>query len=128
MMDTYLDEVKAKRYLELLHDGDIHGYAETDDRKEFDALSKESIARQIEIYGEPKPTPFDGRCRRCGKEFDSPVPEVTYPGGIVEIASHEWCAECNAFAMNIVYRWSSAYRVDPKNLVDPVRGGEHAGS
>lgn len=65
-----------------------------------------------------------GVCLRCGKEFDSPVPEVTYPGGINEIACNEWCAECNKFAVSILFRWSSAYRI--KRPLDPVRGGKYA--
>jgi len=50
-------------------------------------------------------------CKRCHKEFENPVPEVTYPEGIHEIASKEWCAACNALVMSIVYRESSAYNI-----------------
>ncbi len=58
------------------------------------------------------------KCLRCGKEFDNPMPEVTYPEGIHEIACKEWCAECNQFTMNVIRRWSSAYRVkDPVDLI-----------
>lgn len=64
------------------------------------------------------------KCLRCGKEFDNPIPEVTYPEGINEIVCREWCAECNKFAVSVLFRWSSAFRV--KHPIDPVRGGEHA--
>lgn len=60
-------------------------------------------------------------CKRCGKEFTNPVPEVAVPTGITEIATTDWCADCNKFAMSIVYRWSSAYA--DKRLVDPLKGG-----
>lgn len=64
------------------------------------------------------------KCLRCDKEFDNPVPEVTVPNGRHEIATSEWCAECNAFTMNVVLRWASAYKV--KHPHDPMRGGQHA--
>ena len=109
-MEKYLDEAKAKRYLELLNHGDIHGFVETADRKEFRALSEESLAKQIEIYGEPTHTPFEGKCRRCGIEFGNPVPEVTNPEGRnKEIACVEWCPRCNKVAMAALYRGASAY-------------------
>ncbi len=63
-------------------------------------------------------------CLRCGREFDDPVPEVTYPEGINEVTCREWCAECNQFTVSVLFRWSSAYRV--KHPIDPVRGGKHA--
>jgi len=61
-------------------------------------------------------------CLRCGREFDNSVPEVTVPDGRRDIATSEWCAECNAFAMNILLRWASAYKVE--HPFDPVRGGK----
>ncbi len=63
-------------------------------------------------------------CKRCGREFSNPIPEITEPEGHREVASAEWCADCNSFAMSIVFRNSSAYR--KKKLYDPVRGGTHA--
>ena len=70
-----------------------------------------------------------GVCLRCGRGFTNPVPEVTSPGSDPEIACKEWCAECNLFTMNIIRRWSTAYKIDPRKLVDPVRGGgRHAGT
>lgn len=59
-------------------------------------------------------------CRRCGREFTNPVPEVTNPGGDTEIACVEICADCNCFIMNIVRRSDCAYKV--KHLHDPIRG------
>jgi len=59
-------------------------------------------------------------CRRCGREFTNPVPEVTDPSGNKEIACVEWCSDCNALAMSILFRWSSAYCM--KHLRDPLRG------
>lgn len=126
-MDKYLDEADAKRYRELLDKGVVMSYVETEEYKELSALMDKSVARQIEIFGEPKHTPFEGKCRRCGAGFTNPVPEVTVPGGDPEIACVEFCAECNVFVMNITRRWATAYAVDPKELVDPVRGGRNAG-
>jgi len=123
-MDKYLDEAKAKRYNELISMGVAASYSETDEYKELCALMDESLAKQTEIYGKPQHAPFEGKCRRCGREFDDPVPEVTYPEGINEIVCREWCAECNRFAVSVLFRWSSAYRV--RHPIDPVRGGKHA--
>lgn len=64
------------------------------------------------------------KCLRCGKDFDDPVPEITYPEGIREIATKEYCAGCNAFVMSIVFRESSAYK--QKHPIDPLRGGKNA--
>lgn len=61
------------------------------------------------------------KCKRCHREFDNPVPEVTHPEGFHEIMCAEWCAECNKFAVSILGRWNSAYRVS--RPVDPLRGG-----
>lgn len=59
-------------------------------------------------------------CRRCNREFDSPVPEITNPDNPnYEIACSEWCPACNALAMSVVFRESSAYRT--KQLYDPMR-------
>ena len=51
------------------------------------------------------------KCLRCGNEYDDPVPPVTHPDGIMEIASKLWCGDCNALTMSIIYRNSSAYRI-----------------
>ncbi len=120
-MDKYLNEADAKRYLELLSMGVSDRHMETDEYKELCALMDKSLAKQIEIYGKPQHTPFEGKCRRCGRKFDNPVPEITFPEGINEIACSEWCAECNQFAVSVLFRWSSAYRM--RHPVDPVRGG-----
>ncbi len=50
-------------------------------------------------------------CKRCGKEFEDSVPPVTRPDGNHEIACWEWCADCNAHVMSIIFRESSAYRI-----------------
>lgn len=77
------------------------------------------------VWTEPLVWPeTPGVCLRCGREFTNPVPEVTNPGLIRDIACKGWCAACNAFTMSVVYRWSSAYAVDPKQLDDPLRGGK----
>lgn len=117
-MEKYLNEADAKRYLELLKRS---GHLSVEEDKELGGLMDKSLAKQIEIYGKPQHTPFEGKCRRCGREFDNPVPEVTYPEGINEIVCDEWCAECNKFAVSILFRWSSAYRV--RHPIDPARGG-----
>lgn len=59
-------------------------------------------------------------CRRCGVEFTDPVPEVTDPGGNVEIACVEYCADCNCFIMNVIHRHDCAYKV--RYIHDPVKG------
>lgn len=48
-------------------------------------------------------------CRRCGKEYENPVPKVVNPTGNKEFATSEWCATCNKRAMTVVFRESSAY-------------------
>ena len=52
-------------------------------------------------------------CLRCTKEFEKSVPKVTNPKGVKEIATREYCAECNAFVMSILYRGNSAYDILP---------------
>lgn len=59
------------------------------------------------------------RCRRCGRDFTTPIPDIVNPQGNLEIACVEWCAECNALAMSIIFRESSAYRTE--GLFDPLR-------
>lgn len=120
-MDKYLDEADAKRYRELMCSDTALSLLETDDSRELHALMDKSLAKQIEIYGEPEHTPFGGKCRRCGKEFTNPIPEVTVPEGDPEIACAEWCADCNRYAMNIIRRWATAYKASPHELHDPLR-------
>ncbi len=50
-----------------------------------------------------------GICLRCGKEYDDPRPEIIIPGVNPEIATSEWCAECNKVSMAALYRNRSAY-------------------
>lgn len=120
-MDKYMDEIDARRYLELLKKS---GHLSIEEDKELGGLMDKSLAKQREIFGEPQHAPFEGKCWRCGKEFDNPVPEVTHPEGRMEIICCEWCAGCNQFVATVVLRWASAYRVEHPH--DPVRGGEHA--
>lgn len=61
-------------------------------------------------------------CLRCGREFEDPRPAVTNEDGInTEIATDEWCPDCNRIVMMVVFRQSSAYF--DKKAIDPVRGG-----
>ena len=64
-------------------------------------------------------------CKRCGCYYEDPVPEVIEHNGNKEIATSGWCANCNSFAMSIIYRESSAYRKKPKLLFDPMKGETH---
>ena len=50
-------------------------------------------------------------------EFTSPIPEITWPDGEREIACAEWCANCNAYTMTVIFRDGSAYRPLKKNVV-----------
>ncbi len=52
------------------------------------------------------------RCLRCNREFDNPIPKITNPKGITEIACKDWCPKCNAIAMSMVYRGGSAYLIE----------------
>ena len=53
------------------------------------------------------------KCLRCNKEFDNPVPEVTNvsPHAITEIATEDWCSDCNRLTMNLMFREATAYKV-----------------
>lgn len=55
-------------------------------------------------------------CKRCGKEFSNPIPEVKNPDGIREVATVECCADCNALIMWVLYRDRSAYRLSGQML------------
>lgn len=118
--EDYLDKAKAARFKEL----ESKGYRNLtkEESSECSVLMFEIVDKK-EALGEFI-IPFEGKCRRCGREFDNSVPEVTYPKGIHEIATSEWCAECNVFTMSIVFRESSAYKT--RRLHDPMKGGGYA--
>lgn len=63
-----------------------------------------------------------GICLRCHREYETPFPEVVRPGGWEEIATEEWCADCNKLAMSVIFREISAYRTKGP-LYDPIRSG-----
>jgi len=113
----YLDKDKATRFEEL----ESKGIANLTQKEssEYAALMFE-IVDQMEALGEFD-DPFEGKCRRCGREFDNPVPEVTHPEDNREIASVECCADCNTLIMSVIFRGISAYRKE--RLYDPLRGG-----
>lgn len=113
----YLSEDKASRFGELEDKGILNLTKE--ESSEHAGLMFE-IVEQMKALGEFD-SPFEGKCRRCGAEYDSPVPEVTYPEGNHEIATTEWCDNCNALIMSVIFRESSAYR--PTKLFDPLKGG-----
>ena len=50
-------------------------------------------------------------CLRCGKEFNNSVPKITNSKGFTEIATNEWCSDCNNLCMNLVFREGTAYKV-----------------
>jgi len=56
------------------------------------------------------------KCLRGGKEYNNPIPEVSNPEGIKEIATREWCSDCNALTMAVIFRRSSAYRIPLRKL------------
>ncbi len=66
------------------------------------------------------------KCIRCGNNFDESIVDVTNEDGFYEIACSEWCPPCNVFTMAVLFRESSAYRSDPKDLFDPMKGGIRA--
>lgn len=57
-------------------------------------------------------------CKRCGKEYEDPYPEIVGEGVNYEIATLEYCADCNALVMTLVHRESSAYYKNPKKEKD----------
>lgn len=65
-------------------------------------------------------TETPGVCLRCGRKYETPFPEVVIPDGRMEIASEEWCADCNRLAMTLVFREISAYRMKGV-LFDPLK-------
>ncbi len=123
-VEKYLDEADAKRFRELEDKGTLNLTRE--EGSEHAALMFKIVGKK-EALGEFD-IPFEGKCRRCGREFDNPVPEITRPDGNPEIATSEWCADCNALIMTVVHRESTAYKKTP--LVDPMRtkGGSRASS
>ena len=50
-------------------------------------------------------------CQRCGKEYMDPVPKAVHPDGNPEIATKDWCPDCNSFTMCLVFRGSTAYKI-----------------
>jgi len=52
------------------------------------------------------------KCLRCGEEFTDPIPKVTNPEGeITDIATNDWCSNCNAILSSVLFRERSAYQV-----------------
>jgi len=70
-------------------------------------------------------TKTPGVCLRCGREYETPFPEIVRPGGWEEIATKEWCADCNKLVMSVIFREISAYRTEG-SLYDPIRSGHEA--
>lgn len=61
------------------------------------------------------------KCLRCGRKYENPVPETANSEGTVrEIATVEWCSDCNRLAMSVVFRDRSAY-YKKGNLYDPIK-------
>ena len=115
-MQQYLGEDKQARYNELCHIGT--NSLNSSQYEELSALIDEKLASFEAAHGKYEPVAtIPGVCKRCGKPYTNPMPEITYPDGVCEIATTEYCAGCNAFLMNVLFRWSSAYRV--KHPVDP---------
>lgn len=49
-------------------------------------------------------------CLRCYMSFEESVPDKVNKEGInEEIATTDWCKDCNSIAMSVVYRQASAY-------------------
>ena len=131
-ISEYLDEAKAARFEELESMGYMNLTKE--EGSEHAGLMFEIVDKK-ETLGEFT-TPFDGHCRRCGREFDNPVPEVSNPSGIrTDIASTEWCSDFNKTAMSALYRDSGAYYVyglrppwqGEGESKTPEGGSKHAG-
>lgn len=62
------------------------------------------------------------KCLRCGCEYDNPVPSETNPESAnTEIATVEWCSDCNRIAMMAVFRQSSVYFKG--GIKNPAKGG-----
>lgn len=118
----YLDEADAKRFRELEDKGTLRlTFLEGLEHAAlmFKIVDKKEALGEFDI-------PFEGKCRRCGQEFDNPVPEVTHSEGSHEIACEEWCPDCNILAMSVIFRGFSAYRKEKGQLVDPLKGGRYA--
>ena len=76
--------------------------------------------KNIWVEAPTRHEPSPGKCLRCGRSFENPVPEITNPGGNTEIATDEYCADCNRLVMSLVNRYSSAYWKKGE-LSDPLR-------
>ncbi len=54
-------------------------------------------------------------CKRCGRKFVNPVPKFRNLDAprpellFTDIATDEWCANCNRVAMSAIYRNNSVY-------------------
>ncbi len=49
-------------------------------------------------------------CKRCGRPFENPFPDIRNPGGShTEIVCFDWCANCNRIAASGIYRDNSIY-------------------
>lgn len=55
-------------------------------------------------------------CKRCGKEYKTPYPVAENVGGVLEIATKEWCADCNALTMYVLFRDRCAYNLPDVRL------------
>ena len=68
-------------------------------------------------------------CKRCGRLYTCPDPPIVSDGEVTEIATTDWCADCNAYVMTVLYRGRSAFGPKhPINLYDPIKhkGGDNA--
>lgn len=67
------------------------------------------------------------KCLRCGRQFSNPIPKVRNLNAPrcellhKDIATLEWCANCNRIAVSGIFRNNSAY-FDPKLPFDGLSG------
>ena len=63
------------------------------------------------------------KCLRCGKSFINSVPTITNSGtlAVKDIMTKKWCADCNQFCSNILFRESSAYMLPRNKIQDPMK-------
>jgi len=88
------------------------------------SAKKDANGKQFELHLTMEEDQAVGKkkrvCLRCGREYDNPIPEVVDPTRTQkEIATSEWCADCNRLAMSVLFRESSVYRT--RELYDPLR-------
>jgi len=67
-------------------------------------------------------------CNRCRKPYTNPYPPTKNPGGVIEIATTEFCADCNAHVMHVLFRQNSAYRSPKIMETGPAGKKERASS